>query len=150
MPRTQTIQVVIEVELTEYEQIIPHPPHPVVAQRPSPAEQLANEGHEQVLLDMLRADPAQYAKFVRFLLAEVLGTYEAKRQLVALAQISDAPEAGYSLLRDLVPRLPPAAHAYFHRAQQQQRFVQSVESVFNAVEVTPLRIRVEYPVPPAE
>jgi len=109
MPRTQTIQVVIEVELTEYEQIIPHPPHPVVAQRPSPAEQLANEGHEQALLDMLRADSAQYAKFVRFLLAEVLGTYEANRQLVALAQISDAPEAGYSLLLDVVPRLPPAA-----------------------------------------
>jgi hypothetical protein len=150
MARTQTIQVVIEVELTEHAQIIPHPLPQVVARRLTLAEQQANEGHEQALLEVLRADATRYAEFVRLLLGETLASYEAKRQLVALAQIPDVTEAVYTLLRELVPRLPAAAQAYFHRAQQQHQFVQSVESVFNAVEVTPLRIRVEYPVLPTE
>lgn len=149
MARTQTIQVVIEVELTEHAQIIPHPLPPVVARRLTPAEQRENEGHEQALLEVLRADPARYAEFIHLLLGEVLATYAAKRQLVALAQISDATEAVYTILQELVPRLPSAAQAYFHRAQQQHRFVQSVESVFNALEVTPLRIRVDYSVNPS-
>jgi len=98
MARTQTIQVVIEVELTEHAQIIPHPLPPVVAQRLTPAEQQANEGHEQALLEVLRADPARYAEFIHLLLGETLAGYEAKRQLVALAQIPDATEAVYTLL----------------------------------------------------
>jgi hypothetical protein len=149
MARTQTIQVVIEVELTEHEQIIPHPLPQVVARRPTLAERQANEGHEQALLEVLRADPERYAEFVRLMLGETLASYEAKRQLVALAQIPDATEAMYTLLRELVSRLPSAAQVYFHQSQQ-HRFVQSVEGVFNALEMTPLRIRVEYPVPSAE
>lgn len=149
MTRTQTIQIVIEVQLTEHAQIIPHPPHPVVARHASPAERFANEGHEQALLETLRADPERYAEFIRLLLVEVLAEYEANRQLVALAQIPDSAVAGYNLLQDLVPRLSPAAQAYFHRAQREQRFADTVESVFNVVEVVPLRIRVEYPFLPA-
>ena len=117
MARTQIIQVVIEVELTEHDQIIPHP---ALAQRSTPAEQRDNERHEQALLEVLRADPARYAEFIRFLLGETLASCEADRQLVALVQIPEATEVVYTLLKELVPRLPSAAQAYFHRAQQQE------------------------------
>lgn len=149
MTRRQTIQVVLEVDLLEHEQIVPEPLHPLVDQRPAPAERLANEEHAQALWDALRADPVRYAEFVRMIIVETLDTYESRRRLVPLAQIPDPTLAGYQLLRELVPHLPAATQAHFQRALQERRFTNSTHSVFNAVEVTPLHIRVEYPGTPA-
>jgi len=118
MSRTHKINVIIEVELTEHEHVQPELVHPS-AKVVSPADQLPHRRHEQLLLDVLRADPARYAEFVRAAIVDTLGTWEFNRTLVRLAQIPDPYTASQQVLQNLLPHLPLATQTYFRQAFQE-------------------------------
>jgi hypothetical protein len=143
MARTQKINVVIEVELTESDQIIPDD---CTTTTQSAAEIQADQEHEQALLDALRADPTRYTAFIKTIVVGSMEEILVNRLLPQLSQLGHPYTAGLKVLKELVPGLPGPAQAHFQQGLHDQWFSDGTMSVFNAVQAVPVHLTVEYPV----
>ena len=148
MTRPQKLNVIIEVELIERDQIIPTSfwQNGSAAGTGTAADLHADQAHEQVLLDTLRADPARYAEFIRTIVIGRVEDILVNRLIPELSQVGHSYTASLQVLEELLPCLPRAAQEHFQQGMREGWLSEGTESVFNAVQATPLRLTVHYPV----
>jgi len=143
MARTQKINVIIEVELTESDQIIPDPSTKSSA---STAETQADQAHEQALLDALRADPTRHAAFIKSVVISSVEEILLHRMIPELSEFGHPYAASLKVLKELVPGLSDPAQTHFQQGMLEDWFSEGTMSVFNAVQAKPVQLTVEYPV----
>jgi hypothetical protein len=147
----QKIKVVIEVELIEYEQLtevsraLQAADSTTSVSQPTSSEEQADLLHGQTLLELLRADPASYAEFVKNRIVSSLESLEVHRQLASLANLKCSYSAGLDVLTRLLPQLPSSARLHFQQASQQGWMSEGTDLLFGAVQANPISLTVEFP-----
>jgi len=150
MTHTQKIKVVLEVDLTEEDRIIPRRSLQYLDNDSDTLVEMDEQSpsdlvHEQTLLTALQADPLRYAEFVRTLVIYSLDILGMNEGFARLASLKDTCTASLQVLEEVVPHLPPAARAHFQQTKQEGWLSEGTGSVYNAIQVTPVSLRVEYP-----
>jgi len=140
MIRSKKLLVTIEVDLLESDHVTLDATTP--ADLPEAQAELA---HEQALLDALRADPVRYADFITTLVVGRLEGLRITRMVPELANLDDAYTASVEILESLIPELPPTAQAYFQQDIHPGWVLGCLESIFEAIQVNPLRLTVAHP-----
>jgi hypothetical protein len=139
--QVQKIKVVIEMELRERA--------PANSSIPDSEMDAEGHGYEQALFAMLEADPERYAEFVRILAVTSLEIRGMHHEISELAQIRDTYTANMQLLNSFLPRFSQPAQAYLHQAIEEGWITDGTDSIFERVQVEPVSLHVEYPVPPS-
>lgn len=138
--RVQTIRMVIDVEVRERA-----PNNPSLPDLDTTAE---GHGYEQALFAMLEADPELYAEFIKIQAIISLEGLGIHNLISSLAQIRHTHTASMQVLQRLLPRFSPPAQAYLDEAIEEGWIMDGSDSIFNRVQVEPVSLHMEYPVPP--
>jgi hypothetical protein len=145
----QKVRVIIEVELVEHPTITPRLARKAwgtVQYEPgTSADPQENMVHELVLLNALRAAPAQYVEFVKARIVHAVEIIGVNNALGILAKLPDSYGAGLDILEDLIKTLPEASRQFFQPAIEGEFLSEEVALVFEAIEATPVSLTVEYP-----
>lgn len=154
MARTHKLKVIIEVDVTEEDHIVPRMSRQhsggasnLAVEMPDPSP--TDQPHTQTLLTALQADPDRHAEFIKILAIYSLDILGVNEGFAGLAQLHDSYTASLQVLRDLIPYLPPAAQAHFQPFIDEDLLSEGTMAVYDALQVTPVSLRVEYPGTPA-
>jgi hypothetical protein len=71
--------------------------------------------------------------------------FEEGRALVGLSGINSPYTAGLEILEQVISQLSPEAQVHFNLANQKNWFSESVDTIYNALSATPIKMTVEYP-----
>lgn len=139
MATTQKIRVVLEVDLTYDEQAR-------ASHLPGTAVNETNTAYARALLTALQTNPSRYIDFIKTIVMNGIQIFEEDRALVGLSGMDSPYTAGLEILEQVIPQLSPVAQAHFHLANQENWFSESVDTIYNALSATPIKMTVEYPV----
>ena len=139
MVTTQKIRVVLEVDLTYYEQARAN-------RRLGTTANDTNTAYARALLAALQDDPVRYVDFIKTIVMNGIQVFEEGRALVGLSGMDSPYTAGLEILEQVIPQLSQEAQTHFHLANQENWFSESVDTIYNALSATPTKMTVEYPV----
>jgi hypothetical protein len=127
--------MVIDVEVRERA--------PRTPPRPDSGTTAEEHGYEQALFAMLEADPKLYAEFIKVQAIISLESMGIHRMIASLAQLRDTHTASMQVLQRLLPRFEPQAQAYLGKAIEQGSIMDGSDSLYNRVQVEPVRLHME-------